>query len=209
MLQLWKRLTPALFGRHPITFRRALGILVLCRILFGGHGSYRSGFRRRMADGMADRWGRMTKEERGRFRQGPRGRWLRTRGLFRRKQGRRMSPIAFMETVAQVLDEESVPTATGCAGETPAMWTSYRRQSKIISAHALIGRGFCRRHHVLRVRRNLWKNGISKPIMYRICSGSGNAFLRARQDAAWFMGSFYMTPTKRSNRRLVSIDKIS
>ena len=74
VLQLWNWLTPALFGWHQITFWQALGILVLCRILFGGHGSYRSGFRRRMAEGMGDRWEGMTSEERERFRQGLRGR---------------------------------------------------------------------------------------------------------------------------------------
>ena len=60
---LWNWLLPPLFGFSPITFWQALGILVLCRILF------RSGFRRRMAA----RWEQMTPEERERFRQGMRG----------------------------------------------------------------------------------------------------------------------------------------
>jgi hypothetical protein len=69
VLQLWNWLLPSLFGWRQITFWQALGILVLCRILFGRLGgpvSYRSRFRRRLAD----RWERMTPEERGRFRQG-------------------------------------------------------------------------------------------------------------------------------------------
>jgi len=74
VLQLWNWLTPALFGWHPITFWEALGILVLCRILFGGHGSFRPSFRRQMTERMAERWDRMTPEERERFRQGLRGR---------------------------------------------------------------------------------------------------------------------------------------
>ena len=73
VLQLWNWLLPALFGLHQITFWQALGILILCRILFGrlgGSSSYRRGFRRRMAE----RWEQMTPEERERFRQGMRGR---------------------------------------------------------------------------------------------------------------------------------------
>ena len=70
---LWNWLLPPLFGWSRITFWQALGILALCRILFGGfglHGSGRSNFRRRMAE----RWERMTPEERERFRMGMRGR---------------------------------------------------------------------------------------------------------------------------------------
>jgi len=73
VLQLWNWLLPPIFGWHQITFWQALGILALCRILFGGfggHGSYRSNFRRRMAE----RWEHMTPEERERFQQGMRGR---------------------------------------------------------------------------------------------------------------------------------------
>ena len=35
---LWNWLLPSLFGWRLITFWQALGILVLCRILFGGLG---------------------------------------------------------------------------------------------------------------------------------------------------------------------------
>jgi hypothetical protein len=68
VLQLWNWLLPPLFGWRQITFWQALGILVLCRILFGGlgsHGSGRSNFRRRMDE----RCKNMTPEERERFRQ--------------------------------------------------------------------------------------------------------------------------------------------
>jgi hypothetical protein len=71
--QLWNWLLPPLFGWRQITFWQAVGILALCRILFGGfgpHGSVRSNIRRRMAE----RWEHMTPEERERFRQGLRGR---------------------------------------------------------------------------------------------------------------------------------------
>ena len=73
VMHLWNWLLPPLFGWRLITFWQALGILILCRILFGrigGRGFHRSNFRRRMAE----RWEHMTPEERERFRQGMRGR---------------------------------------------------------------------------------------------------------------------------------------
>ncbi len=72
VMLLWNWLLPPLFGWRMITFWQGLGILALCRILFGGfgrHGFQRSNFRRRMAERE-----RMTPEERERFRQGMRGR---------------------------------------------------------------------------------------------------------------------------------------
>lgn len=75
--QLWNWLLPPLFGWREITFWQAVGLLALCRILFGGvggrGGGYRSNFRRRMAGRMGRRWAAMTPEERERFRQGMRG----------------------------------------------------------------------------------------------------------------------------------------
>ena len=71
---LWNWLLPELFGWPEITFWQGLGLLALCRILFGGSGFHRSGrsdYRRRMAE----RYERMTPEERERVRQGWRGRW--------------------------------------------------------------------------------------------------------------------------------------
>jgi hypothetical protein len=74
VLHLWNWLLPPLFGWPQITFWQALGLLVLCRILFGGsgwRGSSRSNVRRRMAE----RCESMTPEERERFRQRMRERW--------------------------------------------------------------------------------------------------------------------------------------
>jgi hypothetical protein len=71
--QLWNWLLPTLFGWRQITFWQAVGLLALCRILFGGlggHGSHRSGIRRHMEE----RFEKMTPEERERFREGMRGR---------------------------------------------------------------------------------------------------------------------------------------
>ena len=83
--QLWNWLLPTLFGWPRITFWQAVGLLALCRILFGGtgrHGSSGPRFRgrireriaERMAERMGERWDAMTPEERERFRQGLRAR---------------------------------------------------------------------------------------------------------------------------------------
>jgi hypothetical protein len=75
---LWNWLLPGLFGWRAVTFWEALGLLALCRILFGGlgmHGSDRSGVRRRIRERMQERWEAMTPEERERFRHSMRGRF--------------------------------------------------------------------------------------------------------------------------------------
>src|SRR6266498_5467444 len=64
VMLLWNWLAPMLFGLRLITFWQALGLLALCRILFGGFGlggggSHRSRSRRRMRE----RWG--TDDSRG------------------------------------------------------------------------------------------------------------------------------------------------
>ncbi|HEV3305026.1 MAG TPA: hypothetical protein VGZ91_01190 [Candidatus Sulfotelmatobacter sp.] len=73
VMHLWNWLLPALFGWRTVTFWQAIGLLVLCRILFGrmgGHGPDRHKWRRPSAE----RWERMTPEEREKFRQGLRSR---------------------------------------------------------------------------------------------------------------------------------------
>ena len=79
---LWNGLLPALFGWPHVSFFQALGLLVLCRILFGGLGlpgprrsRLRSKFRRRFRQRMAERWQGMDPEERERFRQRMCERW--------------------------------------------------------------------------------------------------------------------------------------
>jgi hypothetical protein len=76
VMQLWNWLLPQLFGIRQITFWQALGILTLCRILFGGfgfRGSDRSNVRRRIKERaekrMAERLEQMPPDERERFRQ--------------------------------------------------------------------------------------------------------------------------------------------
>src|SRR6266853_970672 len=77
VMRLWNWLLPSLLGFRQVTFWQAVGILALCRILFGGHGwrgSGRSNFRRRISERMEERYATMTPEERERFRQSWRGR---------------------------------------------------------------------------------------------------------------------------------------
>jgi hypothetical protein len=74
ILRLWNWLMPTLFGWHTVTFWQALGLLALCRILFGrlgGPGLAWSGNRRRFEA----RWKNMTPDERDRFRKGILGRY--------------------------------------------------------------------------------------------------------------------------------------
>jgi membrane protease YdiL (CAAX protease family) len=75
VMLLWNAVAPALFGdARQIDFLHALGLLVLCRILFGGfrgHGGWHG--RKRW-----NKWQSMTPEEREQFyRRGP---WSRQAG---------------------------------------------------------------------------------------------------------------------------------
>jgi hypothetical protein len=81
VMLLWNWLAPTLFGLRLITFWQALGLLALCRILFGGFGMGGGGHRnsRRRMEGrirerVDERWEQMTPEEQEIFRQGVRGR---------------------------------------------------------------------------------------------------------------------------------------
>jgi hypothetical protein len=67
VMHLWNWLLPPLFGWHAVTFWQALGLLVLTRILFGGHGmgGRGGGGPRRWKE---RKWERMTPEEREKFR---------------------------------------------------------------------------------------------------------------------------------------------
>jgi hypothetical protein len=65
---LWNWLAPQLFGLHTINIWEAFGLLILCRVLFGGWGGPRRHMGWRMRERMAQRWESMTPEERERFR---------------------------------------------------------------------------------------------------------------------------------------------
>jgi hypothetical protein len=77
VMHLWNWLLPPLFGWRQITFWQALGLLALCRILFGGwggHGPGRSG-RPNFRSRMKERCENLTPEEREQFRQRMRDRF--------------------------------------------------------------------------------------------------------------------------------------
>jgi hypothetical protein len=63
VMHLWNWLLPALFGWRSITFWQALGLVLLCRILFGSWSSGDRGKGRRRR-----RWESMTPEEREKLR---------------------------------------------------------------------------------------------------------------------------------------------
>jgi hypothetical protein len=68
---LWNFVMPPLFGFHLITFRQALALVILGRLLFGGFRPGRGGMWRGR---MMERWEQMTPEQREKFREGIRGR---------------------------------------------------------------------------------------------------------------------------------------
>jgi len=85
VMLLWNWLAPELFGLRLVTFWQAIGLLALCRILFGGFGMGGAGRRgshrrfdkrihERVDERLRERWEEMTPEERERFREGWRGR---------------------------------------------------------------------------------------------------------------------------------------
>lgn len=68
VMSLWNALLPAILGVKSIGFWQALGVLVLCRILFGGLG-FRPGMfgMARAHRRMHERWMQMTPEQREEF----------------------------------------------------------------------------------------------------------------------------------------------
>ena len=66
---LWNWLLPPLFDLRPVTFWQALGLLALCRILFGGHGFSRANSRRTPEE--RERMRRRLRERFGYFRGQP------------------------------------------------------------------------------------------------------------------------------------------
>ena len=77
VMHLWNWLAPMLFGLPQVNFWQAIGLLALCRILFGGFGFSGGGHRHsrrrmegRISERVDERWDQMTPEERERFRLG-------------------------------------------------------------------------------------------------------------------------------------------
>jgi hypothetical protein len=66
VMHLWNWLLPPLFGWRALTFWQALGLLALCRILFGGLGGH--GPSQHRGWNWRDRCRKMSPEEREKFR---------------------------------------------------------------------------------------------------------------------------------------------
>jgi hypothetical protein len=70
VMSLWNYLMPVIFHLGVITFWQAMGIFVLCKILFGfGKGGHRGGGAPWMKHRMAERFKNMTPEEREKFKE--------------------------------------------------------------------------------------------------------------------------------------------
>ena len=71
IMLLWNWLMPAIFGLMEINFWQALGILVLCRILFGGfnfrHHRKHNGEMFGRHHNLREKWQKMTPEQRTEF----------------------------------------------------------------------------------------------------------------------------------------------
>jgi hypothetical protein len=69
VMWLWNMLVPALFHGPVLSFWQAVGLLVLCRILFGGLRGHRGGHGHWAGHRMRERWEQMTPEERAALRE--------------------------------------------------------------------------------------------------------------------------------------------
>ena len=76
---LWNSILPAVLGVGALTFWQAVGLLILCRILFGGFrgrpGGGPRGFQWARRRRTRERWMQMDDEERAAFREKLRERW--------------------------------------------------------------------------------------------------------------------------------------
>lgn len=68
VMTLWNAVLPGLLGVKDIGFWQSLGLLALCRILFGGLG-FRPGMLGKARRRMHERWMQMTPEQREEFMQ--------------------------------------------------------------------------------------------------------------------------------------------
>jgi hypothetical protein len=87
VMQLWNNLLPEILQVRAITFWQAMGLFVLCKILFGfgkPGGFGRGGFRMRAK--MAERLEQMSPEERARFKEQFSDRMCRKRGRWGRAE---------------------------------------------------------------------------------------------------------------------------
>jgi hypothetical protein len=75
VMTLWNLLLPSLFAWPALSFLQATGLLVLCRLLFGGgRGLHGLGRGHHWRQRMHERWEQLDPEERARLRKGLRHR---------------------------------------------------------------------------------------------------------------------------------------
>lgn len=67
VMLLWNWLMPDLFGLATISFWQAAGLLLLCKILFGGFGGGHHGHDHCGGNKLRERWEELTPEERERI----------------------------------------------------------------------------------------------------------------------------------------------
>ena len=69
VMGLWNAILPEALGVKAITFIKALGILLLSKILFGGFGrrGWHGGRHQQWRHNMQEKWSNMTPEEREKF----------------------------------------------------------------------------------------------------------------------------------------------
>ncbi len=65
---LWNAILPAVMAVQPLTYGQALGLLVLCRILFGGFG-FRGAWRGGPPRHFREKWMQMDDAERAQFKE--------------------------------------------------------------------------------------------------------------------------------------------
>jgi hypothetical protein len=70
VMSLWNAILPAVLHVGVISFWQALGILILCKILFGGfHGGRGRAWGGKMRGNMREKWMNMSDQEREQFKQ--------------------------------------------------------------------------------------------------------------------------------------------
>lgn len=74
-MSLWNALMPALFSLKAISFEQAVGLLLLSWIFFGRFRGWGRHGHHHWRHRMAERWMRMSPEEREKFREEMRHRW--------------------------------------------------------------------------------------------------------------------------------------
>ena len=78
VMLLWNWLMPDIFGVSTLTYWQTLGLLVLCKILFGFRFGGSGGSPQFQRRGLIERYEKMTPEEREKFRKGLRSGWCTT-----------------------------------------------------------------------------------------------------------------------------------